>query len=165
VGAVKKVMLTYGPTGRSRGTATIIFAKAGSAAQAAHELNGVKVDNRAMKIEVVVGAKSVPAAAMAKSLGDRIAKPKTAAQEKTKGAAAKGAKGAANGAAGTAKAGANKKKAGRAGKPKPKTAEELDAEMQDYFGSNETNGTAPAATAAPQAAPATNDDANMDEIS
>jgi THO complex subunit 4 len=84
-------MLTYGPTGRSRGTATIIFVKAGSAAQAAHELNGVKVDNRAMKvrfalewltaysfadnaqIEVVVGAKSVPAAAMAKSLGDRIA--------------------------------------------------------------------------------------------
>jgi THO complex subunit 4 len=43
-------MLTYGPTGRSRGTATIIFAKAGSAAQAAHELNGVKVDNRAMKV-------------------------------------------------------------------------------------------------------------------
>jgi len=81
-------MLTYGPTGRSRGTATIIFSKAGSAAQAARELNGVKVDNRAMKvrhalhqlntgpitdstqIEVVVGATSVPAA---KSLGDRIA--------------------------------------------------------------------------------------------
>ena len=47
----------------------------------------------------------------------------------------------------------------------PKTTEELDAEMQDYFGGNETNGAAPAATAAPQAAPATNDDANMDEIS
>lgn len=43
-------MLTYGPTGRSRGTATIVFAKPGSAAQAAHELNGVKVDNRAMKV-------------------------------------------------------------------------------------------------------------------
>lgn len=93
-------------------------------------------------------------------------KPKTAAQEKTKGAAAKGQKGAANGAAGTAKAGANKKKAGRAGKPKAKTAEELDAEMQDYFGGNEANGAAaPAASAAPQAAPAINDDANMDEIS
>jgi hypothetical protein len=50
VGAVKKVMLTYGPSGRSRGTATIVFAKPGSAAQAAHELNGVKVDNRAMKV-------------------------------------------------------------------------------------------------------------------
>ena len=50
VGAVKKVMLTYGPSGRSRGTATIVFAKPGSAAQAARELNGVKVDNRAMKV-------------------------------------------------------------------------------------------------------------------
>jgi len=37
--------------------------------------------------------------------------------------------------------------------------------MQDYFGGNETNGAAPAANPAPQAAPATNDDANMDEIS
>lgn len=50
VGAVKKVMLTYGPSGRSRGTATIVFAKPGSAAQAARDLNGVKVDNRAMKV-------------------------------------------------------------------------------------------------------------------
>lgn len=88
-------------------------------------------------------------------------KPKTAAQEKTKGAA-KGAKAATNGTAGAAKT-ANKKKAGRTGKPKAKTAEELDAEMQDYFGGNE--GAAPAAAAAPQAALATNDDANMDEIS
>jgi THO complex subunit 4 len=92
-------------------------------------------------------------------------KPKTAAQEKTRGAAAKGPKDAANGTAANTKAGANKKKSGRAGKPKPKTAEELDAEMQDYFGGNETNGAAPAPAAAPAAAPATNDDANMDEIS
>jgi THO complex subunit 4 len=47
-------MLTYGPNGRSRGTATIVFAKSGSAAQAARELNGVKVDNRAMKVRVWV---------------------------------------------------------------------------------------------------------------
>ena len=54
-------MLTYGPTGRSRGTATIIFVKAGSAAQAAHELNGVKVDNApyeeiARKLDEALGA-------------------------------------------------------------------------------------------------------------
>lgn len=47
-------MLTYGPSGRSRGTATIVFAKPGSAAQAARELNGVKVDNRAMKVCFVI---------------------------------------------------------------------------------------------------------------
>ena len=93
-------------------------------------------------------------------------KPKNAAQEKSKGAAAKGPKAATNGADGTAKGARNtKKKSGRAGKPKPKTAEELDAEMQDYFGGGETNGAAPAANGAPQAAPATGDDAAMDEIS
>lgn len=47
-------MLTYGPSGRSRGTATIVFAKPESAAKAARELNGVKVDNRAMKVCFVV---------------------------------------------------------------------------------------------------------------
>lgn len=166
VGAVKKVMLTYGPTGRSRGTATIVFSKPGSAAVAARDLNGVKVDNRAMRIEVVLGANNVPAAAAPKSLGDRIAKPKNAAQESKKGAAAKAAKPAANGTEGTAKnARNNKKKSGRAGKPKPKTAEQLDAEMQDYFGGGEPNGAAPAANGTAQAAPATNDDAAMDEIS
>lgn len=94
-------------------------------------------------------------------------KPKNAAQEKNKGAAAKGPKAATNGTEGTAKGARNtKKKSGRAGKPKPKTAEELDAEMQDYFGSGETNGAAaPAANGAPQAAPATGEDAAMDEIS
>lgn len=82
-------MLTYGPSGRSRGIATIIFNRPGSAAEAAKQLNGVKVDNRAMKvihrehemliylltcaiqIEVVLGAKSV-APVPAKTLGDRI---------------------------------------------------------------------------------------------
>lgn len=47
-------MLTYGPSGRSRGTATIVFAKPESAAKAARELNGVKVDNRAMKVCFVI---------------------------------------------------------------------------------------------------------------
>lgn len=52
VGAVKKLTLTYGPNGRSRGIATIIFSKPTSAAKALQELNGVKVDNRAMKVRL-----------------------------------------------------------------------------------------------------------------
>lgn len=50
IGQVKRVMLTYGPTGKSRGTATIVFHRPESGAQAAKQLNGVKVDNRAMKV-------------------------------------------------------------------------------------------------------------------
>lgn len=52
---------------------------------------------------------------------------------------------------------AQPKKAARAGRPKKKTAEELDAEMQDYFGGGEV--------AAPNGAPAANGgDTGMEEV-
>lgn len=43
-------MLTYGPNGISRGVATIIFNKSGSAKEALAQLNGLKVDNKAMRV-------------------------------------------------------------------------------------------------------------------
>ena len=57
-----------------------------------------------------------------------------------------------------------------AGRPKAKTADELDAEMVDYFDANAANGTAAttdaAATMNGAAAPATNgEEIGMDEIS
>ena len=57
-----------------------------------------------------------------------------------------------------------------AGRPKTKTADELDAEMVDYFDANAANGTAAptnaAATINGAAAPATNgEEIGMDEIS
>jgi len=123
-------------------------------------LDGTRVDGRPLRIEVLVGARNVPAPDPPKALKDRVAKPKNAAAEKSKTAPAKGGtkKATANG---TAKADA--KKSGRVGKPKRKTAEELDADMQDYFG----NGTEPAAVsgAAAAAVPATNGDTGMvDEV-
>lgn len=42
--------MSYGPNGESRGVATIIFAKADGAAKAVKELDGIKVDNRPMKV-------------------------------------------------------------------------------------------------------------------
>lgn len=50
IGPIKTCFLTYGPNGQSRGIATIVFNKPGSAVQAATQLNGVKVDNRPMKV-------------------------------------------------------------------------------------------------------------------
>ena len=57
-----------------------------------------------------------------------------------------------------------------AGRPKPKTADELDAEMVDYFDANAADGTAATtdatATVNGRAAPATNgEEIGMDEIS
>lgn len=82
-------MLTYGPNGTSRGIATIIFSKPGSANDALVQLNGMLVDKRPMKvkpsrpashtnilltslkIEVVLDA-SKAAAVPVKALGDRV---------------------------------------------------------------------------------------------
>jgi THO complex subunit 4 len=50
IGHVKKVFLTYGPQGRSRGIAQIIFSGPTSGPEAAKKLDGVKVDNRAMRV-------------------------------------------------------------------------------------------------------------------
>ncbi|EKG19388.1 hypothetical protein MPH_03251 [Macrophomina phaseolina MS6] len=129
VGPVKKVLLTYGPNGQSRGVATVIFSKANAAAEAAAAHNGLKVDNRPMRVEVIVGASDIPAPAPKKSLNERVEQPKTAAKAQPKPATQTKA------AAAAGKAG--KKRRGKgATRPKPKTAEELDAEMQDYFDSS-----------------------------
>jgi len=49
---VRKVLLTYTKTGRSAGVATIIFGQANSAANAAKQFNGVKVDGKPMKVSI-----------------------------------------------------------------------------------------------------------------
>ena len=84
------MLLNYTKTGRSTGVANIIFSQPNSAAEAAKSYNGVKVDNKPMKvrlscsmqtvqatnesqIEVVMGAQFVPEPAAPKTLKDRIA--------------------------------------------------------------------------------------------
>jgi THO complex subunit 4 len=54
IGHVKKVLLTYGPQGRSRGVAQIIFSGPTSGPEAAKKLDGVKVDNRAMRVSLML---------------------------------------------------------------------------------------------------------------
>jgi len=165
VGNVKKVSLQYNQSGQSRGIADISFSKPDSATKAAKDLNGMLVDKRPMKIEVVMDASSVPAPAPARSLADRVAanpkaQPKSATATK-KVTAKDGTKGRSAGQPG-------KPKRGRNARPKPKTAEELDAEMTDYWGGNNpaTSGTTEPA-AANGAAPAANagEEMAMEEIS
>lgn len=72
-------------------------------------------------------------------------KPKNAAKENEKSTKKATSNASTNGTS-KSKGGRPGRKSGRAGKPKKKTAAELDAEMVDYFG-NDANGTAqPAAT-------------------
>lgn len=154
IGQVKRVELSYGPGGVSRGIAHVTFHHADGASKAFSKLNGLLIDNRPVKVEVVVAsADLIP---QPKSLGQRISQPK--AQPKS---------------AATVKHGANETKAGAAGKParkgprrgrnnrpSKKTAEELDSEMADYFegqAANNENGNAATAPAA------TNGDAPMED--
>ncbi|KAJ9158360.1 RNA annealing protein [Coniochaeta hoffmannii] len=157
IGQVKRVELSYGPGGVSRGIAHITFHHADGASKAFQKLNGLLIDNRPVKVEVIVAsADLIP---QPKSLGQRITQPK--AQPKSAATDKHGANAAKAGAAG--KPARNKPRRGRNSRPSKKTAEELDSEMADYFvaNNNTENGAAPAPGAAPAAA--TNGDAAMDD--
>jgi THO complex subunit 4 len=133
----------------------VSFHKPEGASNAFQKLNGLLVDSRPIKIEIVVGAsqadKFIPTA---KTLAERTtqpkAKPKSAAADKKKINEAKAK------AIGGAKPGQNKKR-GRSARPTKKTEAELDSEMADYFVA------APAASNENAPAPAANGEA-MDEI-
>lgn len=165
VGPVKKVFLQYGPTGASQGRATIIFSKPGGANKALEVNNGVLVEGKPMRIEIVVDAsRATTHDTKTKTLSERISAPKSAAAQ-PKSAGPKKDKVTEKPAAGSAVRGVKTargrgaKRGRNAGRPKRKTADQLDAEMTDYF----TGGTeAPNGTAAPAAAEA---DTGMDEIS
>lgn len=158
VAPVKRAMLTYGPNGVSRGIATIIFTKPGSANEAVKKLNGMLVDKRPMRIEVVLDAASATQRPN-KGLSERLTQPKSAAPK----AAADEKKTTRGGKAGRGRPA----RKGRAGRPKPKTADELDAEMADYFDPNAANGSnaenAPATNGAQSATGG--EEIGMDEIS
>ncbi|RDH25646.1 hypothetical protein M752DRAFT_340010 [Aspergillus phoenicis ATCC 13157] len=161
-GPVKRVMLTYNQNGTSRGIASIVFSKPDTAAKAAKDLNGLLVDGRPMKIEVVVDASHAPEVSAPKPLGERVAQTKPQPKPATATKAAAGAKG---------RKGRARRPNGRGNRPKPKTVEELDAEMVDYFSTTNENagpaeGNAQANGAAPQQPAATGgEDLGMAEIS
>ncbi|KAL5360525.1 hypothetical protein BJX96DRAFT_175382 [Aspergillus floccosus] len=158
-GPVKRVMLTYNQNGTSRGIASIVFSKPDTAAKAAKDLNGLLVDGRPMKIEVVVDASHAPEVPAPKPLGERVAQTKPQPKPATATKTANARRGRR-----TPRRGGGR----NSNRPKPKSVEELDAEMVDYFAGNENapaEGNAPANGAAPQ--PATNggEDTGMAEIS
>jgi THO complex subunit 4 len=50
IGPVKRVELSYGPGGASRGIANILFARSESATRAVAECNGIPVDGKPIKV-------------------------------------------------------------------------------------------------------------------
>jgi len=120
VGPLREVTLHYDSAGRSKGVAAVHFQRKGDGAKAFQQYNNRLIDGkRPMKIEIVVAPQ--PA-----SLASRVAPPPAAATEpapRTGGARGKGRRGGARGGA------PREKKT-------PKTAADLDAEMEDYTANN-----------------------------
>jgi len=153
VGRPKKILMQYGPNGKSLGSATVIFNRPDQAQKATTALNGVKIDNRPIRVDLLVSAANMPAQTKQSSLADRVTqpkkdKPKPATSDTAAPAAGKGRGEGTRGRGG---------RGGRGGRErqKKKTVEELDAEMADYFpgaeGGNDamaTNGAAAAPAAA-----------------
>lgn len=116
-------------------------------------MNGVPVDNRPIKVELILDANRASEIPPPKGLSERIslpkAQPKSAASTKATTAGTRGKKGGRGGKA-------------RNPRPAKKTAEELDSEMADYWQSGaaatETNGDVNGA-----GQPASGGDANMDD--
>jgi len=153
VGPIKKVEISYGAGGNSRGIATIIFARPEGATKAVGALNGLLVDGKPMKIEVILDARRAAAIPAPKGLSERIAHPK---------AQPKSAVPTKNGATGSGTRGKSDRGRGRGGRnarPAKKTAAELDSEMADYW----ETGAAATTGDATNAAPAANGDATMDD--
>ncbi|KAF9877707.1 hypothetical protein CkaCkLH20_04842 [Colletotrichum karsti] len=157
VGAIKRVDISYGPNSVSRGIANITFREPDGASKAFQKLNGLLVDNRPIKIEIVVGASQAanvipPSKTLAERTSQPKAQPKSAANNK-RNANANANKGPAAG-----NAQGKKPRRARSARPAKKTQEELDSEMADYFESGNANENAPAPAPA-----ATNGDAAMEE--
>jgi len=151
VGPIRKVEISYGPGGISRGVANITFVRAESAIKAVDECNNVAIDGKPIKIEVILDATRAKAIPPPKGLSERVTQRPRQKSILTKVVTTTGPRGRRTSRGGHV---------GRNARPAKKTAEELDSEMVDYWqnGSTvvETNG-------GTSVAPVTNGDANMDE--
>ncbi|KAJ6595634.1 hypothetical protein DFH09DRAFT_1135176 [Mycena vulgaris] len=127
VGPLREVTLHYDSAGRSKGVATVLFSKKGDGNRAFQQYNNRLIDGRRpMKIEIVMDpsrpaslvSRVAPAAAAAAAPA-----PRNGAVAATRGRGAGGRRG---------RGGGRGPKVDRT----PKTAADLDAEMEDYTASN-----------------------------
>merc|ERR1712110_1263719 len=150
IGKVKKAVVMYNAKGKSRGVALVTFANAASATKAVKEYHQAEVDGRPMYVKAV-SYNTRPSTPKKKNTTKKKTTKKKGPAKKKKTTKKKSGKkggrgrGRGRGRGGKGKKGSKKKRS----KKKPKTVEELDQEMEDYY----NKGTAAAAPAAP-AAPA-----------
>jgi len=132
VGPLREVNMQYDANGRSKGVAWVVFQKKGDGNKAYQQYNNRLIDGkRPMKIEVVVDPSRL---ASTPSLASRVA-PAESIAIVTDGTQAARSRGAPRGR--------GRRPGARKTERPQKTAEDLDAEMEDYTANN----AAPAAAA------------------
>ncbi|KAF9133140.1 hypothetical protein BGW39_010469 [Mortierella sp. 14UC] len=127
VGPLKKCSIMYDQNGKSTGTALIHFSRVGDAAIAMQKFNGVPLDGKPMRIELVIAPGAVQAAL---PTANAPRAPRAAGNSNQRQPQQRG-QGATRGGD---RAGRGRGRSGRQGEKKtPKTADQLDAEMTDYM--------------------------------
>ncbi|KAG0045196.1 hypothetical protein BGZ83_009570 [Gryganskiella cystojenkinii] len=125
VGPLKKCTLMYDQNGKSTGTAVVHFTRIGDAAVAYSKFNGVPLDGKPMKIEIVVApaaAQAVLPASHAPRASHNNNNANSHNNQRSQGP--RGGRGGRGGSRGGRRGGDKKE---------TKTAAQLDAEMSDYM--------------------------------
>lgn len=128
LGDLKRFSINYDRSGRSKGTAEVVFARRSDAVAAVKKYNNVQLDGKPMKIEIVGTNTPTAAAALPVSNGGHA---RNAARSAPRGVAAGMPQRRPNQRGGRRGGGSG---GGRRGKErsKPKSAEELDADLEKY---------------------------------
>jgi len=114
-GNTKSVAVHYNSSGKSLGTAHVVFSNKQSAEQAIKQYNGVHLDGRPMRITMEGGIVS------------------GGGKQNTVKRLGKGPRGGKGGRGGRGRGRGGRGRGGRGDRPKPKTADELDAELDAYL--------------------------------
>eukprot|EP00897_Mesotaenium_endlicherianum_P007898 jgi/Mesen1/7136/ME000037S06497 len=130
IGDLKRSSVHYDRSGRSKGTAEVVFARRADGVAALSRYNNVQLDGKPMRIEIIGTNLAAPVAARVRTVPGFVAATAAAGP-------VRGGRGFARGA-GRGGRGGGRGRGGRKGGNKPeKTQEELDAELDSYHASKD----------------------------